>query len=65
MAELNGSTMTALSNPSIFYERRSKTKDLSIETPERSKETPVADENVVETAVSVSTKRQFTLTPRI
>ena len=39
-----------LSNPSIFYERRSKTKDLNVDTPERSKETPVVDENVVETA---------------
>ena len=36
-----------LSNPSIFYERRSKSKDLSIEPPERSKETPKADKNEV------------------
>ena len=38
-----------LSNPSIFYERRSRSKELSIEPPERSRETPKADETEVET----------------
>ena len=42
-----------LSNPSIFYERRSKTKDLSVEPPERSKETPSAVDTEVDTQPGV------------
>ena len=38
-----------LSNPSIFYERRSRSKDLSVEPPERPKETPSAVDTEVET----------------
>jgi hypothetical protein len=40
-----------LSNPSIFYERQSKKKDLSIETPERSREEQ-ANRREAETATS-------------
>jgi len=51
MAELSGSTMTVFSKPvDLLRTAVVKTKDLKVDTTERSKETPVVDEKRVETA---------------